>query len=61
MVEDNTRGGYAKFPGLPSDATRDGKLVLNRYSTFLTKDHDFPGAKVRSLAQSSCVHVAIIN
>lgn len=40
------RPGYADLPGLPSDATRNGKLVLNRHSTMLTRDHDFPGAKV---------------
>ncbi|KAG5289742.1 dihydroxy-acid dehydratase [Histoplasma ohiense] len=36
---------YVQFPCLPDNATRDGKPVLNRYSTFLTKDHDFPGAQ----------------
>ncbi|EGE79024.1 hypothetical protein RJZ56_006606 [Blastomyces dermatitidis] len=36
---------YIQFPCLPDDATRDGKPVLNKYSTFLTKDHDFPGAQ----------------
>ncbi|KAK2793230.1 hypothetical protein FQN52_001878 [Onygenales sp. PD_12] len=36
---------YIDFPRLPDDATRDGKPALNKYSTFLTKDHDFPGAQ----------------
>ncbi|EEQ86580.1 dihydroxy-acid dehydratase [Blastomyces dermatitidis ER-3] len=36
---------YIQFPCLPDDATRDGKPVLNKYSTFVTKDHDFPGAQ----------------
>lgn len=39
---------YINFPKLPDDATRDGKPVLNKYSTFITKDHDFPGAQVSS-------------
>lgn len=37
---------YLEFPCLPDDATRDGKPVLNKYSQFITKDHDFPGAQV---------------
>lgn len=41
---------YINFPRLPDDATRDGKPVLNKYSTFITKEHDFPGAQVRSLS-----------
>ncbi|PGG97555.1 dihydroxy-acid dehydratase [Polytolypa hystricis UAMH7299] len=36
---------YIDFPKLPDDAMRDGKPVLNKYSTFITKDHDFPGAQ----------------
>lgn len=40
---------YISFPKLPDDATRDGKPVLNKYSTFITKDHDFPGAQVSLL------------
>lgn len=38
---------YILFPHVAEDATRDGKPVLNRHSTILTRDHDFPGAKVR--------------
>ena len=37
---------YLNFTHLPDDATRDGKPVLNKYSSTLTKDHDFPGAQV---------------
>ncbi|KKK18815.1 hypothetical protein P175DRAFT_0531862 [Aspergillus ochraceoroseus IBT 24754] len=37
---------YIEFPCLPSDAKHaDGSLALNRYSTHITKGHDFPGAK----------------
>lgn len=39
---------YLNFPHLPDDATRDGKPALNKYSSTITKDHDFPGA------QASC-------
>lgn len=37
---------YLDFPHLPDDATRDGKPALNKYSSTITKDHDFPGAQV---------------
>lgn len=37
---------YIDFPKAADDATRDGEPVLNKYSTFLTREHDFPGAKV---------------
>ncbi|KAL1956733.1 hypothetical protein VTO42DRAFT_6883 [Malbranchea cinnamomea] len=36
---------YIEFPCLPDDATRDGQPVLNKYSQFITKGHDFPGAQ----------------
>ncbi|ETS83244.1 dihydroxy-acid dehydratase [Pestalotiopsis fici W106-1] len=36
---------YVHFPSLPTEAERDGKPVLNRHSAFLTRGHDFPGAK----------------
>jgi hypothetical protein len=39
--------GYINFPRLPYGSTRDGKQVLNRFSSVLTRDHDFPGAQVR--------------
>ena len=36
------------FPHLPDDATTaDGKPALNKYSSTITKNHDFPGAQVR--------------
>lgn len=44
--ESQRSDGYVALPGLPGNAMRNGKLVLNRHSTFLTRDHDFPGAKV---------------
>jgi hypothetical protein len=37
---------YIDFPHLPDDATRDGKPVLNKYSSTVTREHDFPGAQV---------------
>ncbi|OBT50172.1 dihydroxy-acid dehydratase [Pseudogymnoascus sp. 24MN13] len=36
---------YIEFPSIPHGTLRDGKLVLNRWSATLTKDHDFPGAQ----------------
>lgn len=36
---------YIDFPAIPHGTMRDGKLVLNRWSSALTKDHDFPGAQ----------------
>ncbi|DAA79695.1 TPA_exp: Uncharacterized protein A8136_0468 [Trichophyton benhamiae CBS 112371] len=36
---------YVQFPCVDDDATREGKPVLNKYSHFITKDHDFPGAQ----------------
>lgn len=35
------------FPHLPDNATQDGKPRLNKYSSTITRDHDFPGAQVR--------------
>jgi len=38
---------FLTFPHLPDDAiTADGKSRLNKYSSIITKDHDFPGAQV---------------
>ena len=35
------------FPHLPNDATHpDGTPRLNKYSSTITKNHDFPGAQV---------------
>ncbi|MCJ1411522.1 hypothetical protein MMC19_005612 [Ptychographa xylographoides] len=36
---------FLTFPHLPDDATRDGKPILNKYSSTVTKGHDFPGAQ----------------
>ncbi|KAI9801871.1 MAG: hypothetical protein M1833_002185 [Piccolia ochrophora] len=36
---------YLDFPHLPDGMERDGTPVLNKYSSTLTKDHDFPGAQ----------------
>ncbi|MCJ1272895.1 hypothetical protein MMC21_000684 [Puttea exsequens] len=36
---------FLDFPHLPNGTTRDGKPRLNRYSSVLTNDHDFPGAQ----------------
>lgn len=44
---------YIDFPSIPHGTLRDGKLVLNRWSSTLTKDHDFPGAQVRVLPTSA--------
>jgi len=40
---------FLSFPHLPDDAIRDGKLILNKYSSTITREHDFPGAQVRRL------------
>ena len=38
---------FLTFPHLPDNATTpDGKARLNKYSSTITKDHDFPGAQV---------------
>lgn len=37
---------FLSFPHLPDDALRDGEPALNKYSTTITKGHDFPGAQV---------------
>ncbi|TEA13671.1 Dihydroxy-acid dehydratase [Colletotrichum sidae] len=37
---------YVDFPIAPDDAKwENGEPVLNKYSTFLTREHDYPGAK----------------
>jgi len=38
--------GLQEFPHLTTETDKDGKPLLNRYSTFLTREHDFPGAQV---------------
>ena len=47
---------YLTFPHLPDHATRDGQPALNKYSSTITKDHDFPGAQVGLDCLSACVH-----
>ena len=37
---------YIEFPHLPAGASRDGKPALNKFSSTLTKDHDYPAAQV---------------
>ena len=37
---------FLSFPHLPEDASMDGKPALNKYSSTITKGHDFPGAQV---------------
>jgi dihydroxy-acid dehydratase len=38
---------YLNFPSLPDDAKYpDGKPALNKYSSTVTRGHDFPGAQV---------------
>ena len=37
---------FLDFPHLPNGLIQDGKPRLNRYSSTITKDHDFPGAQV---------------
>ncbi|KMU77513.1 dihydroxy-acid dehydratase [Coccidioides immitis RMSCC 3703] len=41
----NEEAKYIDFPCLPDDAMRDGKPALNKYSQFITKGHDYPGAQ----------------
>ena len=44
---------FLDFPHLPDDATNNGKPTLNRYSSTITKNHEFPGAQV-------CGHISIL-
>ena len=37
---------YLDFPRSDEVNGTDGKPMLNRYSTYLTREHDFPGAQV---------------
>lgn len=38
---------FLDFPCVPDGTARDGKPVLNKYSSTITRAHDFPGAQVR--------------
>lgn len=46
---------YLPFPQY--DGTRNGEAILNRHSSFITNEHDFPAARVVG-AQSSCRQLA---
>ncbi|KAF7157449.1 hypothetical protein CNMCM5623_001710 [Aspergillus felis] len=49
----NTQGEakYINFPSLPNDAKHeDGTPALNRYSSYITRGHDFPGARAMLFA-----------
>ncbi|RHZ66372.1 putative mitochondrial dihydroxy acid dehydratase [Aspergillus thermomutatus] len=49
----NTQGEakYINFPSLPDDAKHeDGTPALNRYSSYITRGHDFPGARAMLFA-----------
>ena len=48
---------FLDFPHLSDEATENGKPVLNKYSSTITKDHDFPGAQVS--VQTSVMHHAL--
>lgn len=37
---------FLDFQHAPDGTMRDGAPMLNKYSTVLTRDHDFPGAQV---------------
>jgi dihydroxy-acid dehydratase len=37
---------YIDFPALEHGTIIEGKLALNRWSSRITKGHDFPGAQV---------------
>lgn len=39
---------YINFPSLEHGTVRDGAPALNRWSTTITRGHDFPGAQVCS-------------
>jgi dihydroxy-acid dehydratase len=40
---------YIQFPQVKHGTLKDGNVMLNRFSTFLTRDHDFPGAQVANI------------
>lgn len=43
---------FLDFPHLPDDASYNGKPLLNKYSSTITKGHAFPGAQVAKRAKS---------
>lgn len=45
---------FLNFPHLPEDAKyADGKPAMNKYSSTVTRGHEFPGAQVGSV-DSAC-------
>jgi hypothetical protein len=50
---------YITFPEIEHGTLRDGELVLNRWSSTLTADHDFPGAQVchSTYSDPQCCHI----
>ncbi|KZF24503.1 putative mitochondrial dihydroxy acid dehydratase [Xylona heveae TC161] len=52
---------FLDFPHLPDGATRDGKPALNKYSSTVTKDHDFPGAQAMLYAAGISTKEAMKN
>jgi dihydroxy-acid dehydratase len=40
---------YLSFKHLPDGTMRDGKPALNKFSSTLTNEHDFPGAQVNDM------------
>lgn len=40
---------YLSFKHLPDGTMRDGKPALNKFSSTLTNEHDFPGAQVNNI------------
>lgn len=47
---------FLDFPHLADDARlADGTKRLNRYSSTITKDHDFPGAQVKKASKNQNV------
>jgi dihydroxy-acid dehydratase len=40
---------FINFPCLEHGTIREGSQVLNRWSSTITKGHDFPGAQVRRI------------
>lgn len=45
---------FLNFPHLPEDAKyADGKPALNKYSSTVTRGHEFPGAQV-GFVDSAC-------
>lgn len=53
---------YLDFePPATKELTPDGLPILNRYSRLLTKDHDFPGARVSCSPSLAAVDMMLIH